>query len=50
MPVEISPRGQCKKAMGAASVSEIALFRQLPGVLRVLDFIITALPSAVIGD
>ncbi|WP_338695665.1 hypothetical protein V5279_05400 [Bradyrhizobium sp. 26S5] len=39
-----------KKAMGAASVSEIALFRRLLGVLRVWDIIITALPSAVIGD
>jgi hypothetical protein len=37
-------------AMGAASVSEIALFRRLPGVLRVWDIIITAPPSAVIGD
>jgi len=36
--------------MGAASVSEIALLRRLPGVLRVWDIIITALPSAVIGD
>jgi hypothetical protein len=36
-------------AMGAASVSEITLFRRLPNALLVYDIIITAPPS-VIGD
>ena len=35
---------------GAASVSEVTHLRRLPGVLRALDIIITAPPSAVIGD
>jgi hypothetical protein len=36
--------------MGAASVSEITLFRRIPDVLPVQEIIITASPSAVIGD
>jgi hypothetical protein len=39
-----------QKAMGAASVSEVTLLRRLPDVLPVWDIIITAPPSAVIGD
>ena len=39
-----------QRAMGAASVSEITLFRRLPDVLPVQDIVITAPPSAVIGD
>src|SRR5881394_2623343 len=35
---------------GAASVSEVTHLRRLPDVLRALDIIITAPPSAVIGD
>ena len=34
----------------AASVSEVTHLRRLPDVLRALDIIITAPPSAVIGD
>jgi hypothetical protein len=48
--IQINAAAHCQKAMGAASVSEVTSSRQLPDALPVCDIIITAPPSAVIGD